>query len=433
VPALLMKQISEVPMAINRKRPETPDELSLTVMRCLEKDPEDRWNTADSLRRALETNTYTAPAPRPGARARRPAAPSQDRGDMPGERGAGGRDARDARDWLASRRGELPDKLARRKDKLARRLDRFDRKIDRKLDKKEQEEREIQELAKQAGEPVMITRFRRQLATYVAVNGMFILISTIGHTHFPWAIIAAFWGIGIARGYARLWSAGYSWRDVIHRKPAHDAFDAGTNRGGPAGLLAAPASAQEFGRHASGLEQARADRAAVIAMIDRMSKSERQMLPDIAPTVDQLLERAADLARSLAVLERDLEAGALDRIESRIVALDVEPQSADSQRRLALLQQQKEKIVQLEQRRTRLGEQLESSLLAMQNIRFDLLRLRSSGVAEALGDLTQATQQAKALSRDVDAVISAAREVKRLTGGQDSPTPPLRPPAPDSR
>jgi serine/threonine protein kinase len=426
VPALLMKQISEVPVAISRKRPETPEELSLTVMRCLEKDPEDRWNTADALRRALETNTYTAPAPRPGARARRPAAPSQDRGDMPA---AGGRRAnlRDARDWLASRRGELPDNLSRRKAKLSRQLDR----IDRKLDKKEVEEREIQELAKQAGEPVMITRFRRQLATYVAVNGMFILIGTLGHTHFPWAIIAAFWGIGIARGYARLWSAGYSWRDVIHRKPAHDAVEAATARGGPAGLLASPASAQDFGRHAPGIEQARADRAAVIAQIDRMSKSERQMLPDIAPTVDQLLERAADLARSLAVLERDLEPGALERLESRIAALDVEPQTTDSQRRLALLQQQREKIVQLEQRRTRLGEQLESSLLAMQNIRFDLLRLRSSGVAEALGDLTQATQQAKALSRDVDAAISAVREVKRLTG-QDSPTPPLRPPARDS-
>ena len=74
-------------------------------------------------------------------------------------------------------------------------------------------------------------------------------------------------------------------------------------------------------------------------------------------------------------------------------------------------------------RRVRLGEQLESSLLAMQNIRFDLLRLRSSGVAEALGDLTNATQQAKALSRDVDVAISAAKEVRKLTG-HDSPPPP---------
>jgi serine/threonine-protein kinase len=427
VPALLMKQITETPMPIDRKRPETPNELALTVMRCLEKDPEDRWSTADALRRALETNTYTAPPAR-----ERPPRGAQSLPPRPSGRPpvpAGGGDVDRARDWLAGR-GALPDKLSRRRDKMARRLERIDRKLDRRLDKKEQEEREIQELAKQAGEPVMITRFRRQLATYVAVNGMFMLIGTLGHTHFPWAVIAAFWGIGIARGYARLWSAGYSWRDVIHRKPAADAIEAAAR--GPAGVLAAPVSTAEFGAHAAGIEQARADRAAVIAMLDRMTKAERQMLPEIAPTVDQLLERAADLARSLALLERDLDEGALGRIESRIAALGAEPATADSQRRLALLEQQKEKIVQLQQRRGRLNEQLESTLLAMQNIRFDLLRLRSSGVAEALGDLTQATQQAKALSRDVDAAISAAREVKRLTG-HESPTPLERPPARDGR
>ncbi|MEK6610224.1 MAG: serine/threonine-protein kinase, partial [Gemmatimonadota bacterium] len=57
VPGLLMKQITELPAPVERKRPETPKELSQTVMRCLEKDPEDRWPTADALRRALETNT----------------------------------------------------------------------------------------------------------------------------------------------------------------------------------------------------------------------------------------------------------------------------------------------------------------------------------------------------------------------------------------
>ena len=54
----------------------------------------------------------------------------------------------------------------------------------------------------------------------------------------------------------------------------------------------------------------------------------------------------------------------------------------------------------------------------MQNVRFDLLRMRSAGVNEALGDLTQATQQAKALSRDVDAAISAAGEIRRITANE---------------
>src|SRR4029077_14032336 len=74
VPALLMKQVSETPQSVERKRPEMPAEFSQTVMRCLEKDPEDRWGTADALRRALETHTFTAAPPRPGGERGGPAA-----------------------------------------------------------------------------------------------------------------------------------------------------------------------------------------------------------------------------------------------------------------------------------------------------------------------------------------------------------------------
>ncbi|MGH7751444.1 MAG: hypothetical protein ACREN5_01395, partial [Gemmatimonadales bacterium] len=64
-------------------------------------------------------------------------------------------------------------------------------------------------------------------------------------------------------------------------------------------------------------------------------------------------------------------------------------------------------------RRRKVEEQLDSCGIAMQNVRFDLLRLRSAGIEAVLGDLTAATQQAKALSRDVDAVIAAALEVNQ--------------------
>jgi serine/threonine-protein kinase len=150
-------------------------------------------------------------------------------------------------------------------------------------------------------------------------------------------------------------------------------------------------------------------------MLDRLSKPERAMLPEIAPTVDQLLERATDWARTLAALERDLDEGSVEKIDSRISALDLEPASSDKERRLLLLQQQRQKVGQLVDRRNAIRSRLESCLLAMQNVRFDLLRMRSAGVNETLGDLTQATQQAKALSRDIDAAISAAGEVRRLT------------------
>ena len=51
----------------------------------------------------------------------------------------------------------------------------------------------------------------------------------------------------------------------------------------------------------------------------------------------------------------------------------------------------------------------------MQNVRFDLIRVRSAGVGGVVGDLTQATQAARALSRDVDHLIAAAAEIKEAT------------------
>ena len=60
--------------------------------------------------------------------------------------------------------------------------------------------------------------------------------------------------------------------------------------------------------------------------------------------------------------------------------------------------------------------QFESCVLAIQNVRFDLLRLRSAGMAEVLGDLTSATQQARALKIDVEAAIDATGEIKQALG-----------------
>lgn len=413
VPALLMKQITETPAPVDRKRPETPKELSQIVMRCLEKDPEDRWLTADALRRALETNTYTAPPPRPGAKRRTPQSPA-----VPARAGAGleaGRrslDAAAARDWLDQRGAEAPH--------LRRSVRRADRDERRRLGKAE-EEAELERIAKQGGEPLMITRFRGRLATFAATNGMLILMNAaFSGMDPPWSlIVAGFWGFGLARDYAKLWTSGYSWRDVIHRPPAPDALEART--GTAARGLLGPATATEFGARAAAVEQARNDRAAVLAMLEKMSKAERTMLPDVGPTVDGLLQRATDLGRALAALERDIDEHALDKLDARISALGQEPTGSDRERRITLLQQQRQKVTQLAERRGKLSAQFEACVLAMQNVRFDLLRLRSAGVADALGELTQATQQARALSRDVDAAIVAAGEIRKITGNDTPP------------
>ena len=57
VAGILMKQITEPAPDIRQHRPDVPEDLALAVSRCLEKDPENRWPSADALRRSLESRT----------------------------------------------------------------------------------------------------------------------------------------------------------------------------------------------------------------------------------------------------------------------------------------------------------------------------------------------------------------------------------------
>jgi hypothetical protein len=81
-----------------------------------------------------------------------------------------------------------------------------------------------------------------------------------------------------------------------------------------------------------------------------------------------------------------------------------------------LLKRQRIALGELVKRRGKVESQYESCVIAIQNVRFDLLRLRSAGVEQVLGDLTSATQQASALRIDMDAAIDAAAEIKEALG-----------------
>src|SRR5438046_3830034 len=73
VPGILMKHITERAPLVTQRCNDCPDDLAACVMRSLEKDPEDRWPTADALRRALEARTatmYRSRRPSAGAAAR---------------------------------------------------------------------------------------------------------------------------------------------------------------------------------------------------------------------------------------------------------------------------------------------------------------------------------------------------------------------------
>ncbi|MGH7498945.1 MAG: 2TM domain-containing protein, partial [Gemmatimonadales bacterium] len=263
------------------------------------------------------------------------------------------------------------------------------------------------------GEPRIVQKVRGQFASWAAVSlGCFGINVATGIDH-PWFLFPLFgMGIGLFRNYAQLWQAGYSWRDVVSRPPAPDAIETTMARGIKGGRAIASPRLEEYGSHLPAVQQVYGDRQAILKLMERLPPSERKMLPDVQQTADALYNRATDVARTLQAMDGNFDTQGLSQIDERIVALSREPDDPERARRLNLLERQRQTIIDLQGRRSQVASHLESCVLAMQNMRFDLLRLRSAGVAAVLGDLTQATQQAKALSRDVDNAIAAAGEIR---------------------
>jgi serine/threonine protein kinase len=397
VAGILMKQITEPAPDLRRQRSDVPEDLALAVARCLEKDPENRWPTADALRRALESRAVTGYRPTSTSWKSAQAEPS--RATVPrsqrGSRAGSDRPRFAGDDRAPGTARPLPD-IRRPKD-IAR-AQRRDIRRDR------------QAQVPDTGEPKIIQKVRGQFASWAAVTAGCMGINVATGIEHPWFLFPMFgMGIGLFKNYATLWSAGYSWRDVLSRPPAPDAIETTMAKG--TRQIPAP-SAEEYGAHLPAILQVHGDRLAILKLMAKLPASERKMLPEVQQTADALYARATDLARTLHAMDTNLDSEGLVAIDDRIAGLSKEPDDPERARRLSLLQRQRQSITDLRGRRSQVASHLESCVLAMQNVRFDLLRLRSAGVAAVLDDLTQATQQAKSLSRDVDNAIAAAGEIR---------------------
>lgn len=378
VPGILMKQITERAPLLTDKRPDCPEDLTAAVMRCLEKDPEERWPTADALRRALESRSATLSRPLAVA-----AASSR-----------------------AQRAPAAAAPLSRHDARQARRL----------------EQRQRRHRVPATGEPVIVQDARASFVRWASASGSLLVLDIVTGSHFPsWSPIVAgvIAAVSLVPKSVQLWQAGYSWRDVLNRPPAADAVEGRVRSGSKRRELPAP-TADEFGSQQAVVQQARSDRLAILKALEKLPASERNLLPDVQATADALLKRTEELARVLHAMSADVEEGAVTRLDAKIAAAEAGAPAPERDRQLGLLQRQRHALTGLRSQRREVVLQLESCGLAMQNVRFDLLRLKAAGVAAVLGDLTQATQQARALSRDVDHVIAAAGEIREALGG----TPP---------
>ena len=172
----------------------------------------------------------------------------------------------------------------------------------------------------------------------------------------------------------------------------------------PDDVLAGP-----YGDH---VRRAASDRLAVQEVLGKLTKADSDLIPDVAPTVDALTERVASLAQALHRMEEDVRPEALAEVDRRLAAARELPESRERDQRLQLLERQRSTMADLLTRRETLLTQLESAALVLQNMRLDMIALRSAGVQAAMDDVSSATQEARALSRDIAHVLDAAKEVR---------------------
>ncbi|HEX5973364.1 MAG TPA: serine/threonine-protein kinase [Gemmatimonadaceae bacterium] len=414
-PAMLVKHVSEMPRPLLSLRPDVPPALAYAISRALAKKPEERWPDAGAFRDALaSTAAEPAPAPPSVAPASLPVLPPNDAAPpapypmglppesapMPPMPVWGTRT--EWREWRYRQR-----QWEREQQSLRRGLRRGGRGED------DDPTRPLED---------RISRFRRRGIGALGTVASLAVVNGLTSPHFPWFIFpSAFILIGTATHAGKLWADGVPLSRLFSRGapplPARSsAAQLPAVNAGQEALSLAPADVLA-GPYGEGVRRAAADRAAARDILARLAPAERGMIPDVAPTLDALAERVGALALTLHRLDADLAGASPDTLERRLGVLRAEagPEpTAEQERRITLLERQRASIAELTERRGTLAAQIESAGLALQNLRLDLLKLRSSGLGSAMSDVTNATQEARALSREIGHAVDAANEVRRM-------------------
>ncbi len=365
---MLVKHLSERPVPVLQRRPDAPPAFANAVMRLLEKDPANRFPTAAALLGAL------------------------DRRDAPSESGAIPRatDTALAGASLAAASAtashpvtpDKPSKSSRKAERQARKDKRGDH---------DDENAPI---------PARIRSFRRMTATFAGTVAFLFAINAFTDTTYWWAVWPLLgMGMAFAARLGKLWADGITLGEIFGPGARESV------RGGAPSALAIAARqtsaslaavrhatpTQEYkaarlvpwevlnGPYGSAVRRAAADYTSITHLLSTLSEAARNSIPDVQPTANNLLEQIATLAIALHRLGADVPL---------------------------------ERRSQFAERRDALSAQMERAGIALQTIALDLLRLRSAGAQD--GGIDSATQQARAVLREIDYVLSAAEELRDL-------------------
>ena len=234
-----------------------------------------------------------------------------------------------------------------------------------------------------------LRRFRIVVGAGLALIAILVLVDVLtDHVLFgPLGVILV--AFVVAAEYGRLWMAGFTWRDVVPRQTPTVARGASPQ----------PLDFAELGPHRESIQQARNDRAAMLAAIQKLPTVERKRLGEVLPTVDALVARAADDARRLVALERQLEPGA-EEIARRLSDTRGEAPSPGREQRIAVLERRLQGMQDLAKRRDRLSQELTTRLAGATELRFVLDQALSIGLDEGVAGVRAAVERARGLAHE---------------------------------
>jgi serine/threonine protein kinase len=433
-PAMLMKHVSEPPPPLRGRRADVPSAMAYAVERALAKRPEDRWGSAAEMRDALHQAQAHAPVPRPQPQAggavalpppqplrpprpvepAAPASPSSARIYPPGYPEPAVREAQRRLVPVPPVYEDPPENLSRRERKEWYRQRRLAQRESGRYDAPPQPGRTS--IDARIGDK--ISRFRRSLAGYFGITFMLFVINAMAGGD-PWFLFPAMgmmvvllyqlgslWGDGVKFSQVFFGPVRRDAGEIAHVPHAHVVMD-------PVDGLV-PRDVAE-GPHGAAVRRAAASRRVVLDLLKRMTPKEREMLPkDLETTVNALVDRVASVGMTLHRLDTDANGGSLGSLDDRIEQLKRDPETPERERRLSLLERQRSTLRDLLERRSALLGQLESASLALETLKLDLVRFRSAGVSSALEDVTSATREARAVSRDIGHMLDAQDELRKL-------------------
>ena len=414
--ALLLKHVTEHPRPILELRPDTPSAMSNAIERALLKSPEDRWPTAGSLREALSSEARVVPSWRTEK-------PEPVTYVSPVPRSRDSRRSRDARRDLrnATPRPLAPVAVDATGLPITGAVMQGDIIIEQAhlagLTPEQRKDLRLWHGRVNLRDRVKAMRWYFLLTTAVAVAATVGFVAGASEADgFPLIfspIVPFFMGRKLWKRRSSLRAAGLKLRRVLMMPRAKWVIPEVASPTQKQLEKMAPREVLE-GPLGAAVRNAAEDRAAILAIINGLPKPDRKLLPEVEPAVNALVERIGHLARMVHRLDEQMGSTSMEDLDQRIAQMQREGLSLEGERRLSLLKRQRTSIVELAENRATLSSQLDNAVLMLGNLRLDMVKLRTSGLQANLPDVSSATQEVRALSRELGLLLEAAEEARAI-------------------